>query len=66
MTLCVSVSVQCASTCEEREGWAVFSGGNVYPCVSILCGETRARALAFAWNNPEMILQFAIDEGMKA
>ena len=66
LNLTVAVNVQGATHCEEREGWAIFSDGLAYPHVSILCGETRARALAFAWAHPELILQFAIEEGMKA
>jgi hypothetical protein len=57
MTLSVSVHAQNVTHCDEREGWAVFSGGNYYPHVSVLCGDTRARALAFAWNNPFAVLE---------
>jgi hypothetical protein len=57
MTLSVSTAAQGATHCEEREGWAVFSDGAAYPAVSILCGDVRARALAFAWSNPMAVLE---------
>jgi hypothetical protein len=56
MTLSTNVNVQGVTHCEEREGWAVFSDGNVYPAVSVLCGDLRARALAYAWNNPAAVV----------
>jgi hypothetical protein len=57
MTLSVSVTAQNVTHCDEREEWAVFSDSNYYPHVSVLCGDTRARALAYAWKNPLAVLE---------
>lgn len=57
MTISTNVSAQKVTHCEGREGWAVFSDGVGFPAISILCGDERARALAFAWANPLDVLR---------